>query len=633
MTKDEKLYLDAKSAYYRGNPILTDYEFDKLEEKLKTQKSDVVHIVGAEVEGVTTKYPHLTPTLSLDKIATEDDTNPPAKEFAKWVNKKFKIFEHLEASPKYDGNAANLVYKDGKLVRAISRGDGFHGQDITEKLINHVPNELVEIGGWVADEENSTIEIRGEVLMLKRVFNSKYKDKYANPRNLVTGILGQKTLDKDMVNDLIFVPYEIKVITDGETEYIVNVTKFFEENNFKYTPYTKVFKITSEIENDFNKLYKEFLRYREDCIYQLDGIVIKSYDNRTRGKLGEGSHHPNWAIAIKFQPRLATTTINDISWQIGTTGEFTPVAEFTPIELDGTTVSRCTLHNYGYLQKNKVFPGATISVCKRGDIIPQIEAILEEATEDYVFEMVCPHCGTDLQINEVHLICPNDSCEGRGPKVLSRLTKVLGLNFWGGSTVQKVYEAGYKNIFDIILNLDRDILIESGEFKPGKTLDRVFEQIENMKEIELWKLICLFAIPNLGERMSLQIANKYAGIEYDYSGLQRDIVLRFETEEYRNKIERYISDFKERGIEVIFPVTKVKNEKMKIFEMTGSPKPFFKTKEEFLEFAEGKGFQHGKLNKDCHYLLTDSYSSSSSKMKTAEKLKVKVITYEDFVKE
>jgi len=386
-------------------------------------------------------------------------------------------------------------------------------------------------------------------------------------------------------------------------------------------------------------IYKYFLDYKEkENEFQLDGIVFKVFDSKARVKLGEKAHSPNWAIAIKFKPVLTTTKINNISWQIGTTGELTPVAELEPVELDGSTVSRCTLHNYGNVVDNKLYPGAVISLMKAGDIIPQVESIIKPSpNDDYKLDLVCPFCGGKLNIiDNLHIICNNINCTGTELKRLEKAIKTLDIKFWGGKTIDKIYKAGFKVIWDIFNPelFNRNALIATGRFKPGKSLDRIVEQIENINKLDLWKVIVLMGIPNIGEKMSIQIANKIAGIEYTYKGLQKDILENFEDGEYYQiELNAHLVFLENKGIEIIFPQKQkvVDVEKLQYYEMTGSPKPFFKTKEEFVDFAKNKKFEHKSLSKDCKFLFTNTYESTSSKMKKAKSLGVQIITYSDFL--
>ena len=382
MTKNERLYLKAKEAYYLGSPIMEDIAFDKLEDELRELGSNVINLVGQRVEGIRDKFTHISPMLSLRKISTDDDEIPSTEEFMKWVKSLTFKPKYFETSPKFDGNAINLIYVNNELQHALTRGDGEAGQIVTDKLEFMVPKNLKNLGNWVEDEQNSILEIRGEVMIRKSVFEKHYGADFKNPRNFVAGIMNHKTLDSVALERLDFVPYDVRVFdNDGKIKkYIVQVGEFATDVGFKKTADTaKVEYYDKYLAVDFESDYKSFLTYRENAEYQLDGIVWKAFENEARLAMGETSHHPRWSIAIKFQSKATITKIRDITWQIGTGGIFTPVAELEPVELDGSVVSRCTLHNYGNVKNNHFLPGAWVEIAKMGDIIPGIVRLVKES--------------------------------------------------------------------------------------------------------------------------------------------------------------------------------------------------------------------------------------------------------------
>ena len=385
MNDREKLYLEAKKAYYQGKPIMTDERFDQLEAELKEYGSSVIEIVGIP-SGMTNervKFPHLTPMLSLAKIHADKDNNPPIEEFTKWW-KKVGSPMSIEKSPKYDGNSVNIIYEKGKLKTALTRGDGAEGSDITEKVKTLVPNEIDLLG---------TVEIRGEMLMPVRTFKSNARyHKFANARNLVAGILGaQQSTDWEMVADLEFIPYEVRIINKTNFEFLDEPVEFFKRSNFKWLPDIELCQIDADgmngryVSRELKVIFQKAVDVRDDYKYQLDGVVFKVCESTERKKLGNNTseHHPLWAMAVKFAPKLTTTTINDITWTMGKTGNFTPVAILEPVELDGSIVSKASMYNYGWVKEHEAYPGAIVSLCKRGDIIPAIDSIIEKSKEFY----------------------------------------------------------------------------------------------------------------------------------------------------------------------------------------------------------------------------------------------------------
>lgn len=366
-TPEELKYLEAKEAYYVSQPIMTDEEFDALDKLLRSKGSKVVDIVGYIVKDKKGKIKHETPMLSLEKLQVNDEDNMPLDELQKWMNKC--PGSEIEMTPKFDGNAMSLLYVDGKLVHAVTRGDGEFGLDKTDKLKHLVPNKISDLG---------TVEIRGEVVISLKIYQEKYHDpsKVSNPRNFVAGLLNRDELQIDMLQDMVFVAYSYT--SDGE--FVSDTMQKLSQFGFNrdYPVFIKNFKNISQ----FSDLYLEFKKYRQsESPFLLDGIVLKFVEEH-RESMGNHSHHPNWAIAIKFETLVVATKIMSIDWTVGTTGELSPIANLKPVELLGTIVKKASLYNLGSILKKKLFPGATVSIRKSGEIIPQVMEVLVPSPDE-----------------------------------------------------------------------------------------------------------------------------------------------------------------------------------------------------------------------------------------------------------
>lgn len=350
MTKRE-LYIKAKEEYYRGTPILSDAEFDVLEQEVG------VGAVGAK--DADAKFSHPTKMLSLSKFQADKITgSAPTEQAMNWMNNlrqksNDKQLQNFKITCKYDGNSVNCIYRDGKLERVLTRGDGFTGRDITNK-IKHIIPQTIKFKG--------VCEVRGEVIMRKSVFNAKYKDKFANPRNLVAGILGRD--DDAMIEDLCVISYDCKMNDEYYTLDTISELGF----NTDEKPYETTFNC---IYDDFDELFERMLDIREKSDFPLDGFVIKT-PSQYKSFFGENDHDPEWGKAIKFKPVGVETEVIDIEWNIGKTGEFIPKAILNPIDVDGSTVSRVALYNAGYVVNNNIEAGTRVRIAKSGDIIPQI---------------------------------------------------------------------------------------------------------------------------------------------------------------------------------------------------------------------------------------------------------------------
>lgn len=358
----DKLYIKWKKAYYQGNPIASDYEFDELEKHLKeTGELEKIRQVGFQDEDRNAKFNHPSKMLSLAKYQAAADGTPPISQTNTWLNKRIKS-EVFEASPKFDGNALNLVYKKGYLDAALSRGNGTAGRDYTDKLIAIVPKQI--------ETEHEIVEVRGEVVIPVEIFNKKYGNDYKNERNFVAGVLNRDEDVSEITADFVFMAVEAKAQDNSENIYLpTEILKTYGFNS-EYHLFLHHFR-----KDEFENAYNILLEHRKNSPFRLDGFVIKTSID-VRKELGENSHDPNWAIAIKFPPEEAITKIVRIQWNFGKTGRLTPVAILEPTLLDGTTVQRASVHNYGWMITKGCVPGATVTIAKKGDIIPQVINIL-----------------------------------------------------------------------------------------------------------------------------------------------------------------------------------------------------------------------------------------------------------------
>ncbi len=366
-TPDEQLYLKAKEAYYKGEPIMSDEDFDILEDTLRNEDSFVVEIVGTSKKGPKLDVPHPTPMLSLDKVKFKKNYVPYQEAVHKLYSKgKGKIIYE----PKLDGNAITITYENGNLISIASRGTGVLGQNYTDKLKSKVPAKIKDFTG----------EVRGECVIDTTLFDQKYLTSedptaktYKNARNFVAGILSSD-IDKtvlEKLKDIDFVAFDVKGLELEEP------SKWLASKGFEVLDFT-VFTIEIN-EETFVRIYKEFAEYRETCKYQLDGIVAKFVDPKLREELGETGHHPNWALAIKFVSQQVSTGINGIELGMTKRGELAPVALLDPVELMGSTVRRASLYNASWMIANRCYPGAEVSIIKSGDIIPVITGIVKPA--------------------------------------------------------------------------------------------------------------------------------------------------------------------------------------------------------------------------------------------------------------
>ena len=619
----ENLYLLSKQKYYEGNPIISDFEFDTLEEDLKKVGSQVTKLVGSQ-SLKDAKFNHSSPMLSLSKIQVNNDIDLAIESFQKWFfkNKIDDVF--LEATPKFDGSSCNLIYEDGNLEWALTRGDKHKGQNIIEKMKHFVPLKI---------NTKDKIEIRGEVVIPTKVFEKKYSHIYKNPRNFVAGILGRDIIESSIVSDFHFVAFEVKVHKNNSYNYHEDTNLFLKSNLFTISPLIKKFDWT-----DFSSMYNQMLNFRENkSPYQLDGIVIK-FPEYDRNKIGESGYSPNWAVAIKFPPKESITTIKSINWSPGLSGEFTPIASLDPVDLDGTIVSNVNLHNYGNVINKGLFPGAKVIIVKSGDIIPIVKKVIERSDSNIELP-TCSSSECDIKIeNKIHLVCKNPDCKYKKINQLSRGIGSFGFRNVAGSTIKKLYAAGIKNILEVFDNtkFNEINLIKSGYFKKGRQLEILMQSRNNpSNKIILPRVITALSFDNVGWSTAVQISKLFEGKIPNWSGLNSAAYKPFldnTSKEYK-KVLSFIEVLESNGFDIQKEQEKIISKDAIKFEMTGSPKEFgFKKKSEFIEKIGEKGWIHHKLDKTCNYLITDDVNGNSSKIKKAKILGIEIISYEDALK-
>lgn len=602
----EQLYIQAKEAYYLGESIMSDDEYDQIEKQLLLMGSIVPMSVGANDRKA--KYTHPSPMLSLSKYQASIAGTPPTESATQWMKKFSTETVNFEISPKYDGSAANAIYQDGKLLRILTRGNGNKGRDITAAVKHNLPEQIDFVG---------IVEIRGEVVIKLSTFTKKYSE-FKNPRNYVAGVLNRDDNSISVIQDLDFIPLEVKHHLNDDINHIS-----LEGINAKHQPFE--FKGT---QYEFASIYEKMLQYRENSPYQLDGFVIKAPKNM-RAEWGENSHDPNWAVAIKFPPKEAITTIIGISWQYGKTGEVTPVAVMEPVDLDGTTVSRAALFNYGYLLSKGAFPGATVAIAKSGDIIPQITRVVVQGSKDNLSVPKNCKCGSELHTRGIHLMCENPDCENVAYNMFVQGVQQLGIDGVGGAMLKQLWKAGYRSAVEILNpnKFSKEKLFANSDLKPGKLVDNMFKEIEKIKNLKPADVVMMLGFPGIGYSSAKQIGNMLSGIKYSFAGLEKNVVAGFEEGEIkRKKYEAAIKELSE-FINIVMP-EKIADDAIPC-EFTGSPKSFgFKTKEDFLTAAKNKGYYYAGI-KEAKVLFTDDLKSTSSKMNAARKKGIKIMLYSE----
>ena len=387
-----------KHYYEFSKPLVDDQEYDKIKKKLlllekkynflKSEDSPS-KIVGFKPSKNFKKVSHRVSMLSLSNAFSEEDLKNFEKKIINFLDQNNSFRIEYSAEPKIDGISASLIYKKGKFVMGLSRGDGKQGEDITQNLktINDIPKNIL------AKDFPIEIDIRGEVFIQNKDFE-KLKDKFANPRNAASGSLRQKNPEDTKKIPLRFIAYtygyEKGMKINKQNEYLQKLNEW----GFKINPFNK----TLQGVQNLMKNYYEIEKRRNELDFDIDGIVYKINSFKLQNRLGNVANSPRWAIAHKFSANNGISKILNIDIQLGRTGALTPVAKIKPINIGGVIVSNATLHNEDEIVRKDIRIGDTVVVERAGDVIPHIIKVdLKKRTKEskkYIFPLICPSCGT-----------------------------------------------------------------------------------------------------------------------------------------------------------------------------------------------------------------------------------------------
>ncbi len=629
--------------YVLNNPMVSDAEYDELKRRLIELERKYPELitpdsptqrVGAPPRREFPNVQHSLPMLSLEDARDEEEIKEIYERIVKVVGREAEFC----IEPKFDGSSLELVYEKGILVRAITRGDGYLGEDVTlnARTIRSVPLRLFE---------DISIEIRGEVVISKENFKklneeliNKGEKPFANPRNAAAGSLMQ--LDSRITAQR---PLDFIVWGFGRSEEkFVKQSEFLkraQELGFK-VPNPKVVRSLEEI----IETYKQWEKERDRYLYELDGMVVKVNDIELWEKLGYTARAPRWAFAAKFKPREKTTKILGVIWQVGRTGIITPVAELQPVEIGGAVVSRATLHNVEILRKLKVKIGDTVVVSRAGDVIPQIIKPIEELRvgqeKDIEIPEKCPVCGGGVAMEGPFLKCLNLSCPAKLSASIKHLAKreAFDIEGLGDKTSKLLVERGLvKDIADIF-NLRKEDIKKLPGFS-DVSAEQLILAIDRAKRIRLDRFIYALGIPSVGEATARLLAEKFKGLSslmnasgFDLMKIRgigpetADAIVKFFSDE-RNK--NSINKMLEYGVVVYWGEERKGPLSGKVFVFTGELDccPRIKAKEMVEELG---GQTADTISKRVHYLVVGK--NPGSKLQKAQKLGIKILTEEEFLK-
>ena len=394
-----KLYKKYNKHYYDLNkPIIDDYEFDKLKLEIfelekkndnLNHKDSPSNSVGFQPSKIFKKVKHKTAMLSLANAFSQEDLINFEKKILNFLNNEPGLNIEYSAEPKIDGISASLLYKDGKFVTGLSRGDGKEGEDITKNLktIKDIPHKIIK------KDFPEEIDIRGEVF----IQNSDFKNlinKFANPRNAASGSLRQKDSKETEKIPLKFIAYTFGYEKGLEVSSQEDFLKKLKDWGFKTNPLNKKIKTIDDLMKNYNEIEKK----RDQINFDIDGIVYKVNSFALQKRLGNVANAPRWAIAHKFSANSSISKIESIEIQIGRTGALTPVAKIKPVNIGGVVVSNATLHNEEEINRKDIRIGDTVTIERAGDVIPHVISVdlklRGKDSKKFNFPKHCPSCGS-----------------------------------------------------------------------------------------------------------------------------------------------------------------------------------------------------------------------------------------------
>lgn len=520
----EELHVHNYNYYVLNAPVISDLEFDKLMREL--QDLEALHPeyydpnspsvrVGSDLNKNFTQVEHKYPMLSLGNTYSQAEVTEFYERVSKSLNEEFELCCEM----KYDGTSISLTYEDGKLVRAVTRGDGVRGDDVTDnvKTIRSIPLVLHGEG------YPKNFEIRGEILMPWNVFEELNRERelreeplFANPRNAASGTL--KSQNSAVVANRKLDAYLYYLLGDnlphdGHYENLQEAAKW----GFKISHISRKARTLQEVFDFINYWDVE----RKNLPVATDGIVLKVNSLRQQRNLGYTAKSPRWAIAYKFQAERAFTKLEKVTYQVGRTGAVTPVANLDPVQLSGTVVRRASLHNADIIASLDLHIGDMVYVEKGGEIIPKITGVEVSArpagSEKVTFITHCPECGSELvrYEDEAAYYCTNETAcppqiKGKIEHFISR--RAMNIEGLGPETVDLFYQEGLiHDIADLYTLQTADIcrLERMGE----KSAENIIQGIERSKEVPYERVLFALGIRFVGETVAKKVAKAFRSIE------------------------------------------------------------------------------------------------------------------------
>lgn len=513
--------------YVLDAPELTDAEYDSLMARLRELEArypdsipadSPTQRVGGRASSQFTEVRHLEPLLSLGNVFSAEELRAFDERVRSGLPAGSKVEYVME--PKIDGLACSLIYENGKLVRAATRGDGVVGENVTANVrtIRSIPLTLKVPEGEAVPE---LLDVRGEVYMPRQAFMrlneqraERGESEFANPRNAAAGSLRQLDPQVTASRSLSFFAYYL--VGEGAQPKHSESLALLARYGFKVS---ENYKVVENIDEAI-KYIGDFNELRQGLSYDTDGAVIKVNDVYQQRILGATGKDPRWATAYKYPPEQAETTLEDIDWRVGRTGVLTPTAVLTPVKLSGSVISRATLHNEDFIRAKDIRIGDRVIINKAGEIIPEVlRVVAEKRTGDekeVEIPSVCPECGwrVERQDEEAAIRCTNPHCPALGREGLIHFVSrdAMNIDGCGPSVINALLDAGLVRDAADLYSLRKEDLLKL-ERMGEKSADNLLAALDESKKNELDKLLFALGIRHVGAKVARILATEFGSME------------------------------------------------------------------------------------------------------------------------
>ena len=643
--------------YVLAQPTLSDFEYDKKLEELARLEKEYPEYLDPEsptikVGGYITKefetVKHKWPMLSLGNTYNEQDLKDFDERVRKVIGDDFEYVCEL----KFDGLSISLSYENGKLIRAITRGDGTQGDDVTHnvKTIRSIPKTIKALG------HPESFDIRGEIFMHRAAFEKLNNERiennenaFANPRNFASGTLKMQdstVVAKRPLDCFLYFLYTEKYSYKTHWESLEAVKNW----GFHVCEHTKLCQNIDHV--------LEFIHYWEEhrfgLSYDIDGIVIKVNNLNQQQELGFTAKSPRWAISYKYKAQEVETILEKVTYQVGRTGAVTPVANLRPVLLAGTTVKRATLHNSNEIKRLDLHLGDTVLVEKGGEIIPKIIAVntskRDHSALRVIYPEVCPECKTPLIRKEGEAVhyCPND--EDCPPQIIGKIQhfigrKAMNIDGLGDETIESFYKKGFiVHISDLYTLYEKEDLLKQIDRFGEKSISNMLEGIEKSKQMPFEKVLFGLGIRYVGETVAKKLAAYFKNIDSLMNANFEELVAVEEIgERIAESLIEYIKDprhkeqieqLRSHGLqfESVLKMVELESSKLegKSFIISGVFENYSRDElKDIIEANSGKIVS--SISAKLNYLVAGD-NMGPAKLEKATKLQIPIISDDDLIK-